>query len=66
MRMTQHEVMAGVANLHTIHENADVVRFGVLSAFVQAIVDGVKTGISTVLAVMDAFMHLRGLMFVNV
>jgi hypothetical protein len=66
MRMPQHEVMCGVAHLHTVHQQADVVSVGVLSAFLQAIVNGVKAGITTVLAVMDALMHLRGLMFVNV
>ena len=64
--MTQHEIVAGIANLHAIHEEANVVRIGVFSALVQAIMDGVKTGITAVFAIMDAFMHLRGLMFVNV
>lgn len=65
-RVTQHEVMAGVANLHAVHEDADMVRIGVLSAFMEAIVDRVKTGIAAIFAVMDAFVHLRSLMFVNV
>jgi hypothetical protein len=64
--MTQHKIMAGVANLYAIHENADMVRVGVLPALMKAIVDGVETGIAAVLAVMDAFVHLRSLMFVNV
>ena len=64
--MPQHEIMAGVANLHAIHEDADMMRIGVLPAFVQAIMDSVEAGIAAILAVVDALVHLRGLMFVNV
>lgn len=64
--MTQHEVMSSVANLNAIQEDADMMRVGVLSAFMQALVNGVETGITTVFAVVDALVHLRSLIFVNV
>ncbi|MEY2489817.1 MAG: hypothetical protein QOC70_1759 [Verrucomicrobiota bacterium] len=64
--MTQHKVVAGIANLHAIHEDTDMMRVSVLAAFMEPIVDGVETGIAAILAVMDALVHLRSLMFVNV
>ena len=64
--MPEHEVMCGVADLRAIHEQADVVVVGVFPAFLEAVVDGVKTGITAIFAVMDALMHFRALMFMNV
>lgn len=58
--------MCGVADLRAIHEQADVVVVGVFPAFLEAVVDGVKTGIAAIFAVMDALMHFRALMFMNV
>lgn len=64
--MTQHEVMCGVAHLRAIHEQADVMGIGMFATFFEAVVNLMKTGVMTVFAVMDAFMHLRALMFMNV
>ena len=64
--MTQHEVLGGMAHLRTIHEQADMMGLGMFAAFLEAVVDLMQTGIVTLSAVMDAFMHFRGLMFMNV
>ena len=64
--MPQHKVVRCVADLRAIHEQADVVGIGVFSAFLEAVVDGVKTGITAVFAVMDALVHLGCLVFMNV
>ena len=64
--MPQHEIMAGAANLDAIHENADVLRLGILFTFLERIVNGVETRVPAVFAVMDALVHLRRLMFVHV
>jgi hypothetical protein len=39
---------------------------GMFAAFLEAVVDGVKTGITAVFAVMDALVHLGRLVFMNV
>jgi hypothetical protein len=65
-RLPKHEIMAGIANLHAIHEEEDVVGIGMFSAFVQAIVNDLEADIAAILAVMEALVHLRRLMFVNV
>jgi hypothetical protein len=65
-RLPKHEVMAGIANLHAIQEEKDVMGIGMFSAFVQAIVNDSKADIAAILAIMDALVHLRRLIFVNV
>jgi hypothetical protein len=59
MGMPDHEIMAGAAHLHAIHQNPDVVRVGMRPAFFEAVVNRMKTGIAAVFAMMDAFVHLR-------
>ena len=65
-RMTQHKVMRDVAHLCTIHQYAYVMGVRVLAALLEAVVDFVKTGIVTLFTIVDAFMHLRALVFMNV
>jgi len=64
--MPEHEVVCCVADLRAIHEQADVMGIGMFAAFLEAVVDGVKTGITAVFAVMDALVHLGRLVFMNV
>jgi len=64
--MPEHEVVCCVADLRAIHEQADVVVVGVFPAFLEAVVDGVKTGITAIFAIMDALVHLGRLVFMNV
>ncbi|MHB1077918.1 MAG: hypothetical protein ACYC67_00860 [Prosthecobacter sp.] len=66
MGVPQHEVMRCVANLGTILQQADVMSIGMFATFLQAVMDRVKTDIVALFACMDAIMHFRGLMFVDV
>ncbi len=58
--------MCCVADFRAIHEQADVVVLGMFPTFLEAVVNGVQAGIAAVFAIMDALVHLRGLMFMNV
>jgi hypothetical protein len=64
--MPEHEVVCCVADLRAIHEQADVMGIGMFAAFLEAVVDGVKTGIAAIFAIMDALVHLGCLVFMNV
>jgi len=64
--MPEHEVMCDMAHLRTIHERPDVMGIGMFSSFFEAVMDFMKTSIMALFAVVDALVHLRTLMFVNV
>lgn len=65
-RMTQHKVMRDVAHFRTVHQYADVMGVGMFAALFQAVVNFVKAGIMALFTIVDAFVHLRALMFMNV
>ena len=63
--MTQHEIMRGMANLRTIEHKTNVCGVGVASALFQAVMDRVLKRIVSFLTGMDAGVHYRSLMFVD-
>jgi hypothetical protein len=64
--MSEHEIMCGVAHLRAVQQQSDVFGIGVLAAFLETVVNLMKTGIVAVFAVMDAIVHLRAHVFVDV
>lgn len=56
--MTEHEVVRGMAHLHAIHEQANMMSIGMFTSLFQAVVNLMKTGIVTFFAIVDALMHL--------
>jgi len=65
LRMAEHQVVCGVGHLRAVEEHANVSRARMRPAFFQAIVDGVQARVMDFFATMDAFIHLRRLMFMN-
>lgn len=66
LRIAEHEVVRGVGHLRAVEQEANVMRIGVLSAFLQAVMNCVKARVVDFFAGVDAFIHFRRLMFVNV
>lgn len=64
--MPEHEVVGDMAHLCTIHEQTNVMSIGMFASLFEAVVNFMKTSIMTLFAVVDALMHLRALMFMNV
>jgi hypothetical protein len=64
--MAQHEVMGDVAHLRTVHQYTDMIGLGVLATFLETVVNLMKAGIVAVFAVVDALVHLRAHVFVDV
>lgn len=63
--MAQHEVVRRVTNLRAIQHEANVAGVGVAAALFQAVVDRVLKCIVGFFAGMDACVHNRSLMFVD-
>lgn len=64
--MTQHEIVGGMTKLRTIQHDANVRGFRVAPAFFEAVVNSVLQSIVSSFAGVDASIHLRSLMFMNV
>ncbi len=65
-RMTEHKVVRGVSYLGAVEQYANMFRARVRASFFQAIVNSMLARIVDVLAGVNAFIHFRCLMFVNV
>lgn len=66
LRMPQHEVMGGVADLSAVEKHSNVFGAGVRTTLFEALMDGVLQGIVKFLASVDAIIHFGCLMFMNV
>ena len=66
VRVPNHEVVSRVAYARAIQQVADVMCVGVFTAFFQTVVHSVQARVARVLTGMDALMHLRALMFMDV
>ena len=65
MRMAQHEVMGGVADLGAVEQQADVVRIRMLAALFEAVMHGMQAGVMAFFTCVDACFRFGGLVFVG-
>jgi hypothetical protein len=60
-RVSQHEIRAGLTDLGTIRQRPDMFSSGVLSSFLQTMVDGFNTYLVAPDAVLNALVHVHTL-----
>jgi len=60
--ITQHEIRAGLADLSTIGEQANVMRFGVATALCEAMGEGLKADPMAGTAFINALRHACGVL----
>ena len=64
--MHQHEIMCGVAHFGAVQKQPDVFSIGVFAAFFEAVVNRVEARVVAIFAIVDALVHLRTHVFVDV
>lgn len=65
-RMAEHQIFRSMADRRAIQQQPDVRRVRVLPSLLQAIVYFVDTKVVAIATVVDALVHLRRLVLVNI